>query len=759
MSESVDTQFNFSGFNTLKKDLRDATILYQQMVASGKASAEQIKQQAARVAELKDKIDDTNDAVKAMTGAGQFQAFGRAISAAAGGFAALQGTIALVGGESEDLQKTMVKLQAALSISQGLSQLEDLGNAFGNLKKVAVNAFNAIKTAIGSTGIGLLVVALGAIVAYWDDITELVSGVSAEQKQLNAETEANLNLNQKNLAVLEENENVLKLSGKSEEEIYDMKLKQYETTIDTAKAQIQNLRKTQEIQVETAKRNKEILQGLIRLVSIPITATLKGIDLIAERLGQTLNLEEKFSGGLASLVFDPEETKKKSDETIEEAEKGLRVLENKLAGMKLQKQEKQKTEAAQEKEKRKKEGEEQEKEAKELAEKISKLRKEETLKREDELTRELEKIDDAYEEKFQLAKGDAELTAQLTESLRNERLAKIKEFDDKELQAKQELLQKEEEAEKEAQRQAEERRKTEYEQALQNSRDFYTKKETQLLEALQKGLITEEEFATKSKEISLEKSEAELVIAEDYGEKTLDLRKEIAEKEVAIAQGTAEKKRAISLKVVEETLQLGQDLVSALSELDKISTEQQLQNLNLTEKEREEIAKKSFEKQKALSKANATLNYGLAITSILGQYPKFDGGIAMAAALISATITFGVQMAKINATQYQPPDSGDKSTPTPAGSKFSSGGLLIGKSHNQGGIKTALGELEGGEFLVNRVAAEKFMPILEKINSFGQQQTERMSKEQMPVFKTYVVATDVTSAQLKQRKLEKLAQL
>ncbi len=123
MSESVDTQFNFSGFNTLKKDLRDATILYQQMVASGKASAEQIKQQAARVAELKDKIDDTNDAVKAMTGAGQFQAFGRAISAAAGGFAALQGTIALVGGESEDLQKTMVKLQAALSISQCLSQL------------------------------------------------------------------------------------------------------------------------------------------------------------------------------------------------------------------------------------------------------------------------------------------------------------------------------------------------------------------------------------------------------------------------------------------------------------------------------------------------------------------------------------------------------------------------------------------------------------------------------------------------------------
>jgi hypothetical protein len=67
-----------------------------------------------------------------------------------------------------------------------LQGLEDAGRSFTQLKAVAINAFNGIKAAIGSTGIGLLVIALGAIYTYWDDIKEAVSGVSEEQKQLNA---------------------------------------------------------------------------------------------------------------------------------------------------------------------------------------------------------------------------------------------------------------------------------------------------------------------------------------------------------------------------------------------------------------------------------------------------------------------------------------------------------------------------------------------------------------------------------------------
>ena len=745
--DTINTQFDFSGFNTLKKDLREATVLYQQMVASGQASAEQIKQQAARVAELKDKIDDTNDAVRAMTGAGQFQAFGRAISAAAGGFAALQGTIALVGGESEDLQKTMVKLQAALSISQGLSQLEDLGNAFGNLKKVAVNAFTAIKTAIGSTGIGLLVVALGAIVAYWEEITELVSGVSAEQKQLNAETAANLDLNQKNLAALEENENVLKLSGKSEEEIYNMKVKQYEATIDTAKAQIQNLKKTREIQIETAKRNKEILQGLIRLVSIPITAVLKGIDLIAEGLGKTLNLEEKFSGGLASLVFDPEETKKKADETIAEAEKGLRGLENKLAGMKLQRREKQKAEDSKAKEKRDKEREEREKEAKELAEKLEKIRRDEALKREDELTQELEKIDDSYEEKFQLAKGNEELTNLLLANLRAERLKKIQEFQDKE-----------KELEEKRKKEAEDRTKEEYDKSLENLGIYFEQRKNKILEDFQNGKLTQEEYDTAILNLQKEQLQAEIALREDYNMQSIDLANQLSETEIEIANKTKEKKAQIFQDTFDTAVDFANRTVGALDAINKARTAKEIEAAQGDKQKIFEIEKAAFERDKKIAIAQATIDTLGGAVEVFMKYFAKNPILAGVMAALALTTGFA-RIAAIKATTFD--QKGPESGGSPA-SKFAEGGLIMGPSHSQGGIKTMFGELEGGEFIVNRVAAQRFMPVLEEINSSGNTPSDKMimpGNSQPPIVKTYVVASDMYSELERKKKMDELARL
>lgn len=51
--------------------------------------------------------------------------------------------------------------------------LGKLGTAWSSMGKMA-------KLAIASTGIGLLVIAVGTLVAYWDDIQETLSGVSSE---------------------------------------------------------------------------------------------------------------------------------------------------------------------------------------------------------------------------------------------------------------------------------------------------------------------------------------------------------------------------------------------------------------------------------------------------------------------------------------------------------------------------------------------------------------------------------------------------
>ena len=331
----ASVQVDFQSVGNLKKELRAAT---NELVAMnekfGSTSKEAIAA-AQKVANLKDSIGDAKSLADAFNPDAKFKAFGQTLSAVAGGFSAVQGAMGLLGNESEDLQRTLVKVQSALAISQGLEQIGNLGQAFSNLKAVAVNAFNAIKVAIGSTGIGLLVVALGAIVAYWDDIKAAVSGVSEEQKKLNKESEANLKAQKEKLSAIDSQENILKLQGKSEKDILKLKISQTDQAIAAAEINLKNSIATQKAQIAAAQRNKDILQGIITFVTAPISALLKGIDLIGSAVGKNLNLYGSFTGGLASLVFDPKQVKADGDASIKEQENTLLQLKNQRAGYEL----------------------------------------------------------------------------------------------------------------------------------------------------------------------------------------------------------------------------------------------------------------------------------------------------------------------------------------------------------------------------------------------------------------------------------------
>ena len=196
-------------------------------------------------------------------------------------------------------------------------------------------SLKGLSKALIATGIGALVVALGAIVAYWDDIKGLVSGVSSEQEELNALAQKNVDIEQKKFDSISDQENILKLQGKSEKEILQLKQAQLEEVIAATEAQIEQNKITLKAQIEASRRNKEILSGILKFISIPITAVLAGIDQIGKALGKDFGLMEGFDS-IANFVFDPEQVEEEGNMAIEEQQVALDKLKNQRAGFQLQ---------------------------------------------------------------------------------------------------------------------------------------------------------------------------------------------------------------------------------------------------------------------------------------------------------------------------------------------------------------------------------------------------------------------------------------
>jgi hypothetical protein len=133
---------------------------------------------AKKVALMKDQIQDTSERIGLFDPGKKFQVFSNSISAVAGGFTALQGAMGLFGAEAENVQKSLLKVQSALALSQGLSTITDSAKDFqrlaGVIKTQVVTAFSTLRGAIIATGIGALAVGLGLLVANFEAVKKAV---------------------------------------------------------------------------------------------------------------------------------------------------------------------------------------------------------------------------------------------------------------------------------------------------------------------------------------------------------------------------------------------------------------------------------------------------------------------------------------------------------------------------------------------------------------------------------------------------------
>ena len=331
---------------------------------------------------------------------------------------------------------------------------------FVTFQKQIVGGFTAVKNltkgmkllkvAMISSGIGAIAVLVGAIAANWDKITGLLGGASLESQKLAETTKAIADAEQQKLDDLNGQENILKLQGKSEEEILLMKKKQTDEVIAGLEAQLMAQEDIKKQQVDTAKRNQKILSGILKFISAPITAVLKAYDYITGS-----NTSRMFDRA-ASLIFDPEDVGEKADEQINKTKDRLAQLRNTSAGYELSlnkiqqdgidKRQKQRDEEAQKKkeEEEKKKKEEEERKRKEQKEFDDFLKRKEEMEdayltsRLDKETQEKNAVADKYFQLIEQAKKYNEDTSLLEEARRVEMQEIADRYDEEELEKKKE---------------------------------------------------------------------------------------------------------------------------------------------------------------------------------------------------------------------------------------------------------------------------------------------------------------------------------
>jgi len=674
---------------TLKQQYKEAVKELQNMVAAYGEMSDEAINAAKRAAELKDQIEDTNDLMKSFKGEGTFIAMGQAMSSVASGFSAIEGGLALVGVESEKIQETMLRVQAAMALAQGLEGLEDAGRAFTLLGTKAKVALQGIKTELIATGIGAFVVALGTVVAYWDDIKGAVSGVSAEQEKLNKKTSANLKASEDKVNALNKQDNILKLQGKSEKDILNLKVAALDTAIQNAKINVANQKATKIAQVEAAKRNKEILEGIIMFITIPIQTILGTIDAVSEGLAyigaidKSLSLRSDMTNYLANLVFDPVATAKEGDEAIKAAEDKLTELIDQQAAFKLQIKNI-------------------DKEAAKGSVNTEKAAAKETL------DLERENIDKSL---ALMAEGEAKEKAIAEEKARRDKEDLLKSSKDKIVDAQQladaqKLI--EDNLQKDLQGITDKYDKIEYE-ALVKKNEERIKLEDEQYNLLQKATNSKRDqelfelMQSYDAKFEAAKNNAELekALTEQFEKEQTDIIKKYAAEEQAIKDANDKKELERKIALRQKTLELAGNTFSALADL-----------AGSFNTKNEKDARKQFQIQKAFNLGAAITNTAMAVTGALtagGNPIKLATGQQFVEAAIAATIG-AANIIKI------------------ANSKFGGGG----SSSSGGG---------GGS---NAPASS---PMTANFNTIGSSGINQLAQLQQTPTQAYVVSGEVTSAQ------------
>ena len=181
LNVNVNTSGVDNSIGSLKKQLREADADVVRLSDKFGVTSVEAANAAKKAADLRDRIKDAKTVTDAFNPDAKFKALTGSLSGVAAGFGAIQGAMALFGTESDDVQKTLLKVQSAMALSQGIQAVGQSIDSFKTLgiviKTQLVSAFTTLRGAIIATGYGALVVGIGLLIANFKEVKEVINNL------------------------------------------------------------------------------------------------------------------------------------------------------------------------------------------------------------------------------------------------------------------------------------------------------------------------------------------------------------------------------------------------------------------------------------------------------------------------------------------------------------------------------------------------------------------------------------------------------
>jgi len=141
---------------------------------------EEFKQLSKELNNTKSQIKDLELGFEGLDMEQRFTAATDAIGGVAGGFAAVEGAIAIAGVESAEFEETMLRVQGAMALAMGIKDISTAAAAIRKLNlasKAAAVTQKALNVVMNANPIGLIVTAIGLLVAGFIAFSDKIKSV------------------------------------------------------------------------------------------------------------------------------------------------------------------------------------------------------------------------------------------------------------------------------------------------------------------------------------------------------------------------------------------------------------------------------------------------------------------------------------------------------------------------------------------------------------------------------------------------------